>query len=1800
MKCKRKVATFLCLLLCFTININPIAVICGAVVDSGLVDRLSNVKDNLIYIAQNGVLNVMAEDESTSEDTANSTSGSTGGSKNNPLMPNISFTCDASSAISTIMGDDKITLTGLNSKANEIKGAINDSSTKVKEVISSASGNIVGAVNSNKETITTLNNNVTLQFNTINGKMDTIKEDVHNIWSNTNDIKEKLDEINANIDSMQHNYRVAHLYSLNNAYSNSLWKPQADDIPYVKDIATVVGGFANVYTGYWDTSVSTLNNPSNLKTKRALEVLGYDVLVRSEGLVLVKDVAKVTDQNATTGLSGKNQAYKAVDDKTDATDSILMYYQEMIPEDKITWIDAVTTLYKALGQEQITYQSFMSYDSKITPETSPAYNGLSNPVPDNKGNYNGYDLYMFFTRANVISKEISKSGATEAEIDKKLSDITTAKVNYIYWEKALNGGFIPSEYLNSALSPITFSEFFKLASRMMQAYGEPVMNDDELKALLQVYGTHYPIQLGTDVADAWAYMAARGILDFSEYTEGNESILYDIMYTGYITRDQLLTMCMRIKDTDSRTDYKKIDVVLNLSDVMKEDYYYPVYNLNISNGEFTTDREYDHTASATYDYLIRKSSEMTLGDIGTPLVFSEKTTDTSKRIVDASVSSTVTTLSDGSEWYHVSVPKSYTGNFYVAMHVEGNASINGNTVTYIEVPSNCLGGGYYSKYSISGDTATVSTDSGAYLTFDKMTEYTTRNYTDYVRAKETKPTGTSTASNATLLEKLSAKIDKYTSPMIVNAAQNKINTIAYDAGSLTVKYEGIINADIGLTNTMASLQDFIQQNTNISVNSLYVADKSFFEGCTVAYTTKDDTLLLQRLATINEFGKDIGYAKYDKNTFPAGVKSAINTMLSSTKENHVPTDCAYFNALYSKNKTVSYTRGGGQFEKTKSMLPVQFITGMLANQYTFDKFTPGTTCKFNAGDTESIGTGAYGLANEEYNKLLNELLNTYYTDAQDKILNDIIAKGVTGVEYLALGKYKVTGSNAGRNALSEMLTSDELTSSSASSTSSGTIDGGLSIESSVATSTIMNRQQQILISWADMVNSGYIVTTGSTEQPTMQTNGAYYFMTKEGQVIVNPTAGTIQIGTTLYDLVDSQGNIPKLVYVDTEQENMLYFDYRCVMGIVSKMYTIDDGKTKEFQNHLSTSTAVVYDLQSSGVTADWYNTMSVRAYNYPETPNVIGTPVTSNQGYIVKLIKSTLYDGVDTDYGTYWGDSKISRLRMSTFVPTANWLCFIKDSEDGAEASLYVYYLRTAFEDGYVDKGSNEPISGLGKVDGAIPKPRDADTRWSTLKEKVDEASKSHSTSKTLSSLLEEVYGYSADDESMPWYLKMTYEAVADLYSKTGKYYFSDDYVIRRFDITNMSISYTAGWDTTDADGTKNVELTANDSGAIYWVDGIGFVYNIPDVSEFNLKDYLSGKYPLPLAIDKSNKGNPIIVNYNLNHYGSTVGYSNSAISSSKYIPYGVSLSTDPNKPYIRIDGEQYDTDSVPKRGDLEENPNGSRPILPFVTRTDKPTEIIKPQRAYINDTDVDGINNATTYFVAAPTGVYNKFGGNLLETTTVGNLTKFMTDAAKIYYGTSQIKLNSSDSQSSTFLFDFVSKGYNTIGLPTTTEVYRVYRSNAGDVFVIEPDNINIEAGAGVSKVDVNDYYYTNPLEDWLKGLGTASLITKIDEGASLLIVLTFKVAPMIGVILMTILIGLSFIGDIKFVQLLFDKAIDPVRILTFGIKDIHTWRWQKVLLPCTLLFIVFAIFLNGNIIKIIMWGAKFYGVIMKFFKQL
>ena len=220
------------------------------------------------------------------------------------------------------------------------------------------------------------------------------------------------------------------------------------------------------------------------------------------------------------------------------------------------------------------------------------------------------------------------------------------------------------------------------------------------------------------------------------------------------------------------------------------------------------------------------------------------------------------------------------------------------------------------------------------------------------------------------------------------------------------------------------------------------------------------------------------------------------------------------------------------------------------------------------------------------------------------------------------------------------------------------------------------------------------------------------------------------------------------------------------------------------------------------------------------------------------------------------------------------------------------------------------------------------------------------------------------------------------------------------------------------------------------------------------------------------------------------------------------------------------------------------------------------------------------------------------MENVPPNAVTQTATAQNQFFYGSNRVTFNALDNDQTTSFNIVSSDVYNPIQLNNNQPFYRVYRTGSYDI-LINNGVVSVGSMNGIDDVVVDDYVtgYISPAID---GLASTSLIQAIDEGSSLLIVIAFKVLPMIGFILMTILIGLAFISNVKIVQVLCDKFIDPVKVLTFGVKDIHHWPFNRVIVPCISMFSLFAIFLNGNIIRLISWLAEWYGVVMKYGKNL
>ena len=378
------------------------------------------------------------------------------------------------------------------------------------------------------------------------------------------------------------NPKVTVIHSVNaalaSAGNNVYYMPTLEDFPLdlksliesgQYDNSGLYHGFAAAYTGQYDLEAkaqqySTLDQSINDtvyydtspnvykagQANRALEVLGYDFLLREE-----KCSMKMQDK-------GLYASYKVVEQKED---------------DDVTLETAIMDTYKALGQYCYSTQISFTPDSTLQPNTSPLQKEISLLLGANNGsawdNTEGA-CWVYSTR-------------TDPEL---------------YWNKAATEGLLSSikdKYSTflpaSGETNITLAEFCQIVTTMMQTYGEPVLTEEEKSILLQVYGKNLPIYLeNSEELESIEYLVAKGIINLSEKT--------DYIWSANLKTEDMLDILMAVADKDSRATFK--DVQISIDPTLEEKGYYPseIYGeQNLLTNITYTPVAHDAT---TYDYLI--------------------------------------------------------------------------------------------------------------------------------------------------------------------------------------------------------------------------------------------------------------------------------------------------------------------------------------------------------------------------------------------------------------------------------------------------------------------------------------------------------------------------------------------------------------------------------------------------------------------------------------------------------------------------------------------------------------------------------------------------------------------------------------------------------------------------------------------------------------------------------------------------------------------------------------------------------------------------------------------------------------------------------------------------------------------------------------------------------------------------------------------------------------------------------------------------------------------------------------------
>lgn len=455
-----------------------------------------------------------------------------------------------------------------------------------------------------------------------------------------------------------YNYRVARVWSLNNLIPDTLWKPKADDIPLLENLPYFTVGYANVDFSTYDMSSTTADMHNAIITDKtgtrlwttaygsiadyynqavltqgsisALNTLGPDIVIRCEGVVSVGDGFK-EELNDVTGELSTNEEYKkimkyfssaqikmnkqqtifnpfvlptntlsinnesvtgaagltSIQNRTSIGDpnsldtmldpTQLVYFYQLIPNNEITVDDVVQMLYKSKGMYNYNYTYFTQADNSIDPATSKLAQGLSD-ITEFDTSYGAY--YLYTTRSNPLNLNGSL----------RIDDNKDPLVNFgmPYSEMAVNAGLIKNGESGNIMNG---ADFILLVANFMKTYGEPVMSDQEIMLMLQVYGSEAPVGLTGKYLEAWKYLKAKGCLP------------REINMANPISLNEALEIIACVADPNSRTNFKEVQVTLELTALQQSAGLFPATNqgIGVADGQILSTANYN---TDYYDVLL--------------------------------------------------------------------------------------------------------------------------------------------------------------------------------------------------------------------------------------------------------------------------------------------------------------------------------------------------------------------------------------------------------------------------------------------------------------------------------------------------------------------------------------------------------------------------------------------------------------------------------------------------------------------------------------------------------------------------------------------------------------------------------------------------------------------------------------------------------------------------------------------------------------------------------------------------------------------------------------------------------------------------------------------------------------------------------------------------------------------------------------------------------------------------------------------------------------------------------------------
>lgn len=353
-----------------------------------------------------------------------------------------------------------------------------------------------------------------------------------------------------------------------------------------------------------------------------------------------------------------------------------------------------------------------------------------------------------------------------------------------------------------------------------------------------------------------------------------------------------------------------------------------------------------------------------------------------------------------------------------------------------------------------------------------------------------------------------------------------------------------------------------------------------------------------------------------------------------------------------------------------------------------------------------------------------------------------------------------------------------------------------------------------------------------------------------------------------------------------------------------------------------------------------------------------------------------------------------------------------------------------------------------------------------------------------------------------------------------------------------------------------------------------GFLYNVPTFNEFTYEKYLSGEIMLP------------IYTYLTNSTGAR---------------YNANVNIWPGYKY------------------------GTRPIT--ASTTDESGQPLARDKVKIIDHsgNIEIINKpaVNVYAIkATPAGVQALFGGTEIRSASKGSDYYSLVNDAKsgssasnlaCYYGTSKITTNPSRGGVASTI---------TINPGTDTEWSKMFNLRQNNVLyemarwkvskdsnevcrryicfddIMVKDTITQEEIEALEEtrepIVIEDTETENDYGDFDK-FSIEWILDKIDAGTSWVLVITVKIMPMLMIIALTIIVGLSLMSDNKIVQKIVAKTFDPVKILTMGRKSFDQLNKRNSMIMLMIGYFAFILIADGNILRIIVLISKFIDVIAR-----